>query len=90
MIWCEGWKQGKEKATISLPSFEPVLLNWVPVEKFHRRIFLLIHKNTLKSEAIYPKTKIFGEKNRFSKIPVGEGRKTKMAAGFRPSHRFCQ
>ena len=60
------------------------------VEEFSRRIFLLIYGNPSKSEAIYPKTKIFGKKNRFSKIPVGEGQKTKMAANFRPSHRFCQ
>ena len=31
-------------------------------EEFSRRIFLLIYGNPSKSEAIYPKTKIFGEK----------------------------
>ena len=32
------------------------------MEEFSRRIFLLIYGNPSKSEAIYPKTKIFGEK----------------------------
>ena len=35
---------------------------YMKLEEFSRRIFLLIHGNPSKSEAIYPKTKIFGEK----------------------------
>ena len=54
------------------------------------RFFFLIHATTKKSEAICPKTKIFGKKNRFSKISVGDARKTKMAARFWPSRGFSQ
>ena len=36
--------------------------NFLKMEEFSRRIFLLIYGNPPKSEAIYPKTKIFGEK----------------------------
>ena len=60
------------------------------LEEFSRSIFLLIHRGIAKSEAIYPKTKIFGEKNQFSKIPAGDARKTKMAARFGPSRCFSQ
>ena len=35
---------------------------YIIMEEFRRRIFLLNYGNPSKSEAIYPKTKIFGEK----------------------------
>ena len=37
-----------------------------------------------------PKLRFLAKKNRFSKIPAGDARKTKMAARFRPSHCFSQ
>ena len=63
----------------------------IQLEEFSRRIFLLIHGGTAKCEAIYPKTKIFDKKkNEFSKIPVRDAQKTKMATRFWSSRGFSQ
>ena len=69
-----------------------LILNFTPLDwrSLVEGFFFLsmgIHQNLKQS---IPKLRFLAKKNQFSKIPVGDARKTKMAAHFWPSRGFSQ